>query len=1114
MGTLHTPDRMSGILIPDDRLELWEDETGIFDSGGTKESELGQASPIASLPAKTSTPATDLGLRATGRQSESIEVQFNRGGLPVLDVAGYCVRAADGDPQDWMGCDLPVPLTGFQSVSGAGQRFYPHVVAVGTELSDVAAMVVYADVSGAIHSRNVSDAGAWSGESTIDSAVVAPVPQPCLLRIPSTGRVFCFRWADSGADHQIRGWFTDDDGATWTAIGPVLSAVLSATTYPTRLRLRAVYLDGKIGIFGHVQTAAVAAGVWRDRIIQWASSDGGYTFDVVVEPDGSDEEHAGGYHDVCVWRGEIVLARLVYGTTGVEARVRRLASPWQAWTAGDELSQTGAMTSGNNLGIRTTGGAGDYYLTEGELALWCDDDGALYLTGRHCAGGQDGASPVLRSPNGGEDWYAPGSSLLYAGRGQAWMWTGSNAEEARGITACATQGRSVVIHTVTRTGAATNLLYAAWLGGWQDVPMPSNGQDISPTRRIGWHHVGTAAQLPDECGWALNTGGTPTIILSPGYLHITNGGADTAWYTISPAGTLLEGILDEHAFEVVSGEAQVRLRLQDAVGPRDFDCEVRVTPTSILLWDNNLGNIVGSATTYTGGPVAIKISMEGDDVRVFAHIPGDTILLASSAELCGQAHDYDEIAKTAALTAGGGGGVNQIIWTTTASSEVYWYWWCHASDAYCGDHWYTQPISEKFPRSIIESPSSAIRSVRMSSVSGPAGVGDAFGIDQDALYPYTAPLPPSDPSPRHPWRDDGSALGALVGAVGPTGRLSYKVADVVELSMSKLWGALLDGLSMGGVEVYLYYGAAWNLVGSVGYWEASVSCYGRTLEVASGGILHSAELRRDELAGCLIEVVSGGPPATQSDEQFTVVRNDPGHIDTTAGLSLPLRIELDDAPVTATPFTVRIYPRRALLLIDLALYQARFKAIQIRWPIPRRGLGNPYPTPGPSPLGYHQVATLAAGSVYPFGRRQSWGRRLALEVDTELITMEDGTRSAYERSPVRRRVSCSWSDFVSMHDMDDGAPDTIGYGTGKPPLAMLRRTPVDLQDIVRRLAGSHTVIGWIESIDSEGTGRPDHWADGAFLGRITGPIERDLVLGDEERTAAERVQDCTVEEEI
>ena len=179
MGTLHTPDRMSGILIPDDRLELWEDETGIFDSGGTKESELGQASPIASLPAKTSTPATDLGLRATGRQSESIEVQFNRGGLPVLDVAGYCVRAADGDPQDWMGCDLPVPLTGFQSVSGAGQRFYPHVVAVGTELSDVAAMVVYADVSGAIHSRNVSDAGAWSGESTIDSAVVAPVPQPC-----------------------------------------------------------------------------------------------------------------------------------------------------------------------------------------------------------------------------------------------------------------------------------------------------------------------------------------------------------------------------------------------------------------------------------------------------------------------------------------------------------------------------------------------------------------------------------------------------------------------------------------------------------------------------------------------------------------------------------------------------------------------------------------------------------------------------------------------------------------------------------------------------------------------------------------------------------------------
>jgi len=1116
MGTRIVPDRMSGILLPDTRLEFWEDESGVFDSGGTKESDLGQASPYAGIAVPGT--ASECALRSSGNQSASIDVECNRAGLPVLDGLGYLVGDDGATDAELMGCDLPVPLGGHQSVSSNDQRFYPHVIPIGVEIEDVAAMVVYSDATGNIYSRTVTDTEPWTAEVTIDSATVTNT-YPCLLRLPS-GRVLCFRWGDSGSDHQVRAWYTDDDGATWAALGPVLEEDLSATTYPTRKRLRAVYLDGVIALFGAVTATDTGAGIWRSRIVQWASSDGGYTFQEVTVSDGSDETKAGAWHDVCVWRGEIILSRLTYtssGGGGVEIAVRRLPSAWYPWTTADELSQTGSITSGFDLGtfVAPVPATSDGSIAEGELALWADDDTALYMAARHCQGAYDGASPILRSPDGGENWFAPGSSLVYAGRGQAWHWNGAAATEAYSTTACSVHGHGLAVYATESTHIGSDRLYSAWLGGWQSVPMPTTDQSIKPTRRTAWHNVGVASHRPDECGWTRFTVGAPTETITPGVLTHTTAAGEQVQYSIIPSGTLAQGMICEHGLEVSQGQAEIRLRLQDAT-PQDFDCEVRVTPTTILLYDNNAAAQVGSTTNYSGGPVAIRCSMEGDAVRIFAHIPGDVVALASSAELCGQRRSFAEVAKTPSLTAGAGGGSNQIFFVSTQNSTVYWYWWPFVSNAYCGDHLYTQPNRQKFPRSLVESPSSAIRSVRLSSVTGPAVVGDTWDVDQDALYPYDAVLTTHSPSPRHPWRDDGSALGALVGATGPTGRLSWRMESAaVELGMSALWGVILDGLSMGGVEVYLRYGAAWNLVSAVGYWTMTANAYGRTLEVNTGGALNSAVLRRDELAGCLLEVVSGGTPATQSDEQHLIVRNDPGHINTTAGLSLPLRIELDDTPVAANPFTIRIYPRRALLLVDLSLYQQRFEAIQIRWPIPRRGLGNPYPIPGPSPLGYHEIATAAMGPVYPFGIRHSHGRRLAIEADTEVLTAEDGTRTAYERGPARRRESLTWSELVPMQDyLEEDDPKTIAYKSGGTPLAFRWSTPADLQDILRTLTGSKTVIGWCPSIDSEGTGRPDHWADGAFLARLTSAIERDLVYGDEERSASERVQGATFEEEV
>jgi hypothetical protein len=242
------------------------------------------------------------------------------------------------------------------------------------------------------------------------------------------------------------------------------------------------------------------------------------------------------------------------------------------------------------------------------------------------------------------------------------------------------------------------------------------------------------------------------------------------------------------------------------------------------------------------------------------------------------------------------------------------------------------------------------------------------------------------------------------------------------------------------------------------------------------------------------------------------VSNEPGSISTVAA-SVPLRFRVDSytAAEPATP-TVRIWPRRALLLVNLDSHAQAIRGIAIRAPMNAPSIGTPS-SPAWPPEDYAELATLAAGPVWALGTRHGWGRRLATEADTEIITAEDGTRIAYARAPARRRWSLTWADMV-REPLSEATPDYISHVAGGSPLAVRRMTPVDLADILRSLSGGAVPVVWCEAIDASGSGAPHRWADGAALARIVSAVERDLGLGNEERDACERAQDLTLEEEV
>ena len=95
----------------------------------------------------------------------------------------------------------------------------------------------------------------------------------------------------------------------------------------------------------------------------------------------------------------------------------------------------------------------------------------VYVAARHCAGSHDGACPIMRSPTGGhpdadgDAFFAPGSSLVYAGRGQCWHWLGSAAKEAYGFSGCSALAHGLMIYSTESTHIGSDRLYASWLGG-------------------------------------------------------------------------------------------------------------------------------------------------------------------------------------------------------------------------------------------------------------------------------------------------------------------------------------------------------------------------------------------------------------------------------------------------------------------------------------------------------------------------------------------------------------------------------------------------------------------------------------------------------------------------
>lgn len=1113
MGTEYKPQSMQGFIVPMEAT-FWEEESGEYNGAGTRLSALECMSPVAGDP--VADRSTLMGLRAFGEQSKALTAITTRPGLPCLDEGAVVVkRTADSD-SDARGCDLPPVPFRWEVLEAGSISTSPHVL----RCDDDTLIGVWWVPGTGIQIRRRKLDHTWTAAATVVAYAGAVNPWPCLLQIPGTSRIRLYYWVASGTDWQVGVVYSEDRGQTWTSSRYALSSGLDGTAITSVERLRVAYSGGQVLLIAHVVWADLVAAGYRDRLVSWSSSDGGHVLYHVSTQDGTTEDRSGGYHDIVVMDGVFIVARLRWDTTygTVVATVSRLASARMSVdTAGEESSTgptgpAGPTGPGRYLGLRTQpGGAGhDYLLADGDLALVLEDDGALDLFVRRCdtAAAPPGmqACLMLRSASGGslDSWLTTGQSDVLTGRGQAWYWDEVGASYPYRFAACFQRGRVVLLgdcYNDVGAGTQHRERIGCWfLGGWQNRTMPAQGGQLVPTGRTAFMRPQVALSLPNYQGWTLAVVGAPAIGLTAHRVVVTTGVGESATYRRTGAlFTPAEGALLELALQVSSGQVRLRVLAYDAGAPTRYASELRITPTTVELWDVNGAARIGSTWNRTAnGRVRVRLDQTGQSVTGLIFEGNDT----------SEDRFWYPVAAGAALANAGAYVADFLEIVVDESTSCSIDEWPAVWGSYTGDHTIGQTYDQRMPRSVVPGGIYLLDGVRVSAITGPTEIGDSWDIPRSAQYPPEAALPRVTPSPRDGMRTrDFSEMDPTTREV----RVAFKIGSTESYPFGRDLGALLDRINAGGASLDIYYAGGWYRLATTGRLGFNGLRRGLTVRVDSGAVLYSAVVRRGELAGALVEFVSGGGPT--SNYRMRCESNDRGYISTVSGASYPLTLKVSSAdPAAPASPTVRVWPSRHLLVERLSAFQYDFLGYRISVPI---DLGAAPASPGPPPEGYLEIGCLCCGPIVYLGTPYGYGRRLETVVNTELTRTRDGTGIADVRGPSTPAVTMSWPDGVPMsryQEMD--APDFVASATGGPAVGFRWDTPFDVADLVVELQGSAVPVALCPRLDLDGDGGRDHWARGAFLGRITTTeIAIDNVTGRELGNDVNRLQEARVEGE-
>lgn len=338
--------------------------------------------------------------------------------------------------------------------------------------------------------------------------------------------------------------------------------------------------------------------------------------------------------------------------------------------------------------------------------------------------------------------------------------------------------------------------------------------------------------------------------------------------------------------------------------------------------------------------------------------------------------------------------------------------------------------------------------------------------------------PQLEPSPAAPWRT-GDTLEQ---------RLEWDLGQTFAFAGSSIGVALL-GCNVGVVTLQFYTGSAWQTLLTCERRSASISWTrrGSLFYPASGtGELPWRDL--DELEGCWIALSSGNVYKIRGNREGIWA----------AGAALPMQIQVDgNVGGEASTGTARIIFRDTVHVKHAVSGFGQRFALHIA--AAQTVFGAAY-----------EVGVAGVGPVVIFGADYDWGRTQITRAQVELLTDSRGGRRATTRGPSVRSVDFAW-EALDERAARDGTGEVVSAYGAAVAAAM---DPGQVEGLLRRCGGPAGLVAYLPALDLEVATEDLQGRTRVLYGRVTSPVTRRTILGDELTDEVISLDAITIEEEV
>jgi len=810
-------------------------------------------------------------------------------------------------------------------------------------------------------------------------------------------------------------------------------------------------------------------------VVQYASGDGGFTFDLVeaYECLTTNDPLGGTSYTVYADLGGTPGFRVVWSSaTGTDTGTiyqADLGAPYTSWST---VVGTPIVDLGGAIGSISSG-----VITPTVISVAVDPVGSVWLYYSSGLASYQTVGVIQISAGGV-------GSLISDAAGLATPWVFGPQDTTEGLEDFAATFvlGGVCLLGIVSSGTAGPYVGAAialTLGGYTGAtrrPVSFGGalSAHSCPYEVDWYGVSRFGKFSP---WTVASVGSPTLTetTSVGLLIDCSGGFTDSYqatYTPTVAGAT-QGQAQVIG-QVTAGNADFTVKSADVINLR-----LRISATQIVVRDMEAAADLETITLPSSGPHIIRVSWhQGLGVPVYWRVE---VTAWTSGE---SVRSWDSYDGTVSATVSANDRCRLLI--NNPSIGVFYHvgFGAGVNGAGLADDTLT-------PRPFSPTPSPVYHGVSVAMSSGPTMGGDSWVIAPRYNFGVRRIFQEIEPSPALKFKATASSTAASTVLVfdftegGAPCRLGSPVVGVGFFNANFRTATIATGATSSGPWTTVstadlscgLNGLAWERIGN--------TVTAPTTSPATG----PHYIPENALAGCSFRYKSG--------EAARIIRNTGGVWAAGSEVKRPrLALDAPSADASGTSGTIVFKDGVALIygLQDLSFLQIT---------IPTQD----------TPSGVVELGNLVLGRVEILGRQYGRGRSIEVAPNIDVFTTSNGARRVRALGNSRQSVAISWQDQGIDTKQIWSDPLNANYvraATGQPLAAYPAATADQLRGLLEQLQGDPLV--YISKFDSD---MPTMISPLSLLrGRILGSLTVDSVLGDEEESETVRVAAVIIEEEL